>query len=225
MDNRVKDHFENEAVEYDETIIKLIPYYKEMVHAIVSTIPFKSDSEIEIIDLGCGTATISQAVGQVFPKAKLTLVDVAENMLQMAQQKLGVDKTYINADFNEFNFEKEYDVIVSSLALHHLETDLEKQVFYTKIYNALKEGGIFINGDVVKAQTQKLQEIFTSEWVKYMNRSIDMKEIEDKWLPNYYAEDRPIALMNHLEMLDKAGFKNIDVIWKYYGFCVYKGEK
>ena len=225
MENRIKNHFEEEAIKYDRIIIKLIPYYKEMVEAIIATIPFQLNEEINVIDLGCGTATISKAIQQQYPQVKFTLVDIAENMLKIAEQKLGKNYTYINSDFNSFNFDKQYDVIVSSLALHHLETDSDKQLFYNKIYKALKDGGVFINGDVIKAQTDKLQDKFIEKWVAYMNRSVDMKEINEKWLPNYYAEDRPIPLMSHLEMLKSAGFKNIDVVWKYYGFCVYKGSK
>lgn len=225
MENRIKNHFEEEAIKYDSIIIKLIPYYKEMVQAIIATIPFQSDKKIDIIDLGCGTGTISHAIQQQYGEAKFTLVDIAENMLKIAEQKLGKNCTYINSDFNSFDFDKQYDVIVSSLALHHLETDSDKQLFYNKIYKALKDGGVFINGDVIKAQTDKFQDTFIEKWVAYMNRSVDIKEINEKWLPNYYAEDRPIPLMSHLEMLKNAGFKDIDVVWKYYGFSVYKGGK
>lgn len=225
MEDRIKNHFEEEAIGYDGIIIKLIPYYKEMVQAIISTIPFDSNEEINIIDLGCGTGTISRAIQQQYSKAKFTLVDIAENMLQIAEQKLGKNCTYLNSDFNSFEFDNQYDVIVSSLALHHLETDSDKQLFYNKIYKALKEGGIFINGDVIKTQTDKLQITFIEKWVEYMNRSVDMKEINEKWLPNYYAEDRPIPLMSHLKMLENSGFKDIDIVWKYYGFAVYKGGK
>lgn len=225
MENRIKNHFEEEAIKYDSIIIKLIPYYKEMVQAIIATIPFQSDKEIDIIDLGCGTGTISHAIQQQYTHAKFTLVDIAENMLKTAEQKLGKSCTYINSDFNNFDFDKQYDVIVSSLALHHLETDSEKQLFYNKIYKALKDGGVFINGDVIKAQTEELQDRFIEKWVAYMSLSVDIQEIKEKWLPNYYAEDRPIPLMSHLEMLKNAGFKDIDVVWKYYGFSVYKGSK
>lgn len=225
MEDRVKEHFEEEATQYDDIIVKLIPYYKEMVYAITASIPFTEDTQISVIDLGCGTGTISQAVQKKYTKAKFTLVDVAENMLRIAESKLIGNQRYTHADFNSFEFDQQYDVIVSSLALHHLETNTDKQLFYNKIYRALKTGGIFINADVVEAKSQTLQTTFIEEWVKYMNRSVDMSEIEEKWLPNYYAEDKPIPMMDHLDMLKNSGFKNIDIIWKYYGFSVYKGEK
>lgn len=196
-----------------------------MVQAIIATIPFQPDKKIDIIDLSCGTGAISHTIQQQYTQAKFTLVDIAENMLKIAEQKLGKSCAYINSDFNSFNFDKQYDVIVSSLALHHLEIDSDKQLFYNKIYKALKDGGVFINGDVIKAQTDKLQNTFIEKWVVYMSRSVDIQEINEKWLSNYYAEDRLISLMNHLEMSKNAGFKDIDVVWKYYGFSVYKGGK
>ena len=225
MEDKVKKHFEEEAVVYDDVIVKLIPYYKEIVSAITSSIPFSFDNEIDVIDLGCGTGTISQAIKNVYPKAQFTCVDIAENMLQQTQQKIGSDHCFINADFNNFEFVKKYDLIVSSLAIHHLESDEEKKNFYDKIYKALKKGGIFINGDVVEATADIHQRVFVSKWIEYMNRSVDMDTINNKWLPGYYSKDRPISLMKHLKMLEESGFINIDVIWKYYGYAVYTGSK
>ena len=36
----IKKHFEEEAKEFDETIIKLIPYYRQMLDALITSIPF-----------------------------------------------------------------------------------------------------------------------------------------------------------------------------------------
>ena len=54
MDNkdRVKNHFEAEAKQYDRIIQNLIPYYNQMVEALVNALPFPSATSIEAIDLG-----------------------------------------------------------------------------------------------------------------------------------------------------------------------------
>ncbi|MDR2941590.1 MAG: hypothetical protein LBV17_03260 [Treponema sp.] len=39
----VKDHFEEEADEFDKIILKLIPHYTEMIEALVMSIPFERD--------------------------------------------------------------------------------------------------------------------------------------------------------------------------------------
>lgn len=55
------------------------------------------------------------------------------------------------------------------------------------------------------------------------NTSID--EVENRWLPNYYAEDRPVSLLRHLEMLKETGFSMVDVVYKYYNYAVYCARK
>ena len=147
--DRVKNHFEEEAKEYDLIIQNLIPNYNEMIESLVSIIPFSEETAFSMIDLGCGTGTISKSVKARFPKANVTCVDIAEKMLEIAKVKIGGDAILINADFNEFEFPHQYDLIVSSLALHHLETDNDKRAFYRKIFSSLAQGGAFINIDVV----------------------------------------------------------------------------
>ena len=59
----------------------------------------------------------------------------------MAKIKLagysGID--YYTGDFSEFDFEKHYDVVVSSLALHHIKTDADKKKLYSRIFEVLKK--------------------------------------------------------------------------------------
>ena len=57
---KIRNHFEEEAKEFDEIILKLIPFYEEMIEALVLSIPFEKESEIEVIDLGCGTGIIDR---------------------------------------------------------------------------------------------------------------------------------------------------------------------
>ncbi len=64
--DRIKSHFEEEAARYDEIIIRLIPYYDQMVEAVASSLPFERERDIHILDLGCGTGTLSAAVGNRF---------------------------------------------------------------------------------------------------------------------------------------------------------------
>jgi len=79
----IKTHFEQEAAEFDGIIQKLIPYYNQMLDALVSVIPFPESRAIHVIDLGCGTGTIALRVKTRFRRAKITCVDIAENMLEM----------------------------------------------------------------------------------------------------------------------------------------------
>ena len=225
--DKVKAHFEEESKEFDEVILKLIPHYKDMINTLTSSIPFEHDAPIKVLDLGCGTGTVTKTLKEQFKNAQVTCLDLAENMIEMAKIKLKdyKDIEYAIGDFYEYNFSENYDVIVSSLALHHLAADEDKKEFYKKIYDALVHGGIFLNADAVLASNKQLQRIYTAKWKEFMNKSISMKEIEEKWVPAAETEDHPVKITDHLDWLREIGFKDVDVIWKYYHIAVYGGFK
>ncbi len=226
MEN-VKEHFEEEAKEFDSTILKLIPRYKDMISCMVSVIPFDNSEEFKLLDLGSGTGNITKAVKEKYPNSKISCIDIAENMIRMAQIKLKdyTDIEYYTGDFSEFNFKEKYDVIVSSLALHHIKTDEDKKSFYSKIYSALKEGGVFLNSDVVLGSNEKLNQLYREKWINFMLLNLPEKEVREKWLPKQIEEDFPAPLIKHLKWLSEKGFKSIDVVWKYYGLVVYCGSR
>ncbi|MDQ2087998.1 class I SAM-dependent methyltransferase [Herbivorax sp. ANBcel31] len=225
--SRIKDHFEDEAKEFDEIILKLIPYYAQMIEALVLSIPFGEKEKFRVIDLGCGTGTISCSIKKKYPNAEITCLDIAENMISISQAKLKEFENinYIINDFYNFNFDKHYDIVISSLALHHLMSDEDKKLFYKKIYNSLTDRGVFYNADVVLASSEYIQKIYMNKWKEYMLKNVSNEEVENKWLPRYYEEDTPTKLINHIKWMEEIGYKNIDVIWKYYNFTVYGGYK
>ncbi len=225
--DHVRDHFEGEAPVYDGVIRNLIPYYPQMVEALVSALPFDHDDAFNVLDLGCGTGTVSRAVLDAFPCARLTCLDIAENMLGIARRRLSSaqDARFVHADFYHYGFDRQYHAVVSSLALHHLVTPQDKLDFYEKIYDALKPGGILVNADVVLASTDTLQRQYMEHWKSFMLRALPQDEVENVWIPKHYEEDRPVSLLDHLAMLKEAGFTAMDVVWKYYNFCVYMAVK
>jgi tRNA (cmo5U34)-methyltransferase len=219
----VQQHFNEEAQQFDKLIVKLIPDYPQMIAALVTAIPFDKLAPIQVIDLGCGTGNVADCVLNAFPNAHVTWLDLAENMIAMAQTKLARHQNvrYVVGDFNAF--EGKYDVVLSSLALHHLATDDDKRRFYRRIYDSLSLGGIFCNADVVLGSSDFLQTVYMNQWRAFMGRSVPQEEIEGKWIPKYYTEDRSAKLVDQLGWMAEIGFADVDVPWKYYNFAVYGG--
>lgn len=225
--DRIREHFEQEAREFDRIIVNLIPHYQRMVDALLASVPFEPSARIRAIDLGCGTGTVAKCLLDRFPNAEVVCLDLAENMLEMARAKFG-DRTgvsYLPGDFSRMGAGETYDVVVSSLALHHLPTDSDKRRFYRQIYSCLRPNGVFYNADVVLGSTDYLQAIYMQQWRDFMSRAISQAEMETKWIPSYEAEDRPARLMDHTAWLSEAGFTGVDVVWKYFNFAVYGGRK
>jgi tRNA (cmo5U34)-methyltransferase len=223
----VKKHFEEEAKEFDQIILRLIPYYPEMIAALILAIPFEPSSRINVLDLGCGTGTLARRIKETFPHARMTCLDLAENMIEVAKFKLAEfsDTRFQVVDFKDYAFDDHYDVIVSSLALHHLVTDAEKIDFYRKIHAALNPHGVFFNADVILGSNEHLQNGYMEKWKAFMRKQVAEEEINRKWIPTYQQEDRPAKLMDQIAWLNTLGFVEVDVVWKYYNFAVYGGRK
>jgi tRNA (cmo5U34)-methyltransferase len=225
--DQIKQHFEEEAHKFDRIIQQLIPYYEEMLQALISAIPFDNDYPIRVLDLGCGTGTVAQYILQAFPQSHVTCLDFSKQMIGMAQAKLANFSrvSYLVQDFREYTPTHSYHAVVSSLALHHLVTDEEKRAFYQKIHNTLLPGGCFYNADVVLGASEYLQSIYMGRWKAFMQRQISKEEVENVWLQKYSEEDRPAQLVEQLTWLSDIGYSNVDVLWKYYNFAVYGSTK
>ena len=196
-----------------------------MLEALINAIPDDKE-ELKILDLGCGTGNITQKVLERFPHARVTCLDLSENMIEIAKYKLSeYEIEYIVGDFTEVELTKKYDAIVSSLALHHIPNDEEKEKMYKSIYEALENRGVFYNADVIKANSQYNEKLNSQISVRDMKENgVTEKEItEHKGKRD--ANDIPTTLYNHIKMLDNVGFREIDVIWKYYSNAVYGGTK
>ncbi|MBI0583801.1 MAG: class I SAM-dependent methyltransferase [Methanomassiliicoccus sp.] len=225
--DQVRSNFSGKAREYDERITKIIPRYTEMLGVLVSCIVPPEGRRLRVIDIGCGTGALSMALLRAHPDAELTCLDMTENMLDIARERLGHhrDARFVLADLYDFEFEGPYDVVMSSLALHHLVTDHDKREVYRKIHDALRPGGQFFNADIVLGSDEEMQEMYMTRWKEFMYLSFPKEEIDHQQVPRYRREDSPARLVDHLLWLNEAGFRGADVVWKYFNFAVYGGRR
>lgn len=84
-------------------------------------------------------------------------VDISDKMLEVLRKKKlhkDVNLSTRCGSFLELNFEENnYDIVLSCYAMHHFNLE-QKQNIYSKIYATQKNGGVFINGDII-ATNQK----------------------------------------------------------------------
>lgn len=222
----LRKHFDNEAESFDKQVQRNIPSYNQMLEALINAIPDTKENP-KILDLGCGTGNITLKVLERFPKAHVTCLDLSENMMEIAQEKLSEydNVEYVVGDFTQIEITEKYDAIISSLALHHIPNDKEKEEMYKAIYDALTISGVFYNADVIKANSEYNQKLNNRISVRDMksNGVTDKEIVEHKEKRD--ANDIPTTLFNHIKMLENVGFEEIDVIWKYYANAVYGATK
>jgi SAM-dependent methyltransferase len=108
-----------------------------------------------VLDVGCGTGNLTiGAVGRVGPTGHVHGIDAAPEMIEVAcgkAEKAGV-KAGVEVDFRVGLIEDipfpddHFDLVLSSLMLHHLPLDLKGQGFL-EIGRVLKPGGRFLAVD------------------------------------------------------------------------------
>lgn len=223
----VKKHFDIKYKDYDKLIRNLIPNYEAMHKKVVSLINFPKDKKIDILDLGIGTGKTALDLLKKFPNVHIEGIDISKNMIEQGKIRLKGYSNKINFEFlNMINFISKplkFDVCVSVLSIHHLNLK-EKQKLFSKIFDSLKEKGIFVIGDIINFDTKKETEEKEQEWKSFLIKNLGKNE-GDFWFRNYQEEDLPDSINNQLKWLKNAGFRKIDCIWQFMNYAVFYGRK
>lgn len=97
-----------------------------------------------VLDLGCGTGTLTVLLKQTHPDANVIGLDVDPRILHIActkARRAGVEITFTLAHAFQLPYpDNTFDRIVSSLMLHHLTTT-QKQRTACEVFRVLRPGG------------------------------------------------------------------------------------
>jgi tRNA (cmo5U34)-methyltransferase len=225
--NDLKEQFNSISKKYDSQREYLIPCFREFYTACLPFVKSLTHAK-NVLDIGAGTGLFSQFIYEAYPYLNFTLVDVSSQMLDIARERFDGESSF---EFIELDFSKEalpgkYDLIISALAIHHLE-DTDKAKLYKNVFDALNDGGLFINADQVAGKT----ELFDSRFKHYWRETVSGSGLDHEALAQAFERtklDKFAHLDEQLKWLEKAGFADVDCIYKSMNFVVFggfKGEK
>ncbi|OED30773.1 trans-aconitate 2-methyltransferase [Methanosphaera sp. WGK6] len=220
---KVKDAFNQGSNKYDNYRKQAIPLMDEFYQTAIDLT--KKYNNPKILDLGAGTGILTELLHKQHPKSEITLIDMSHKMLEKARKKFENEIlfNYIEANYLTHNFPEQYDIIISSLSIHHL-TDDEKQELYEKIYNHLLDGGVFINADQVSGATDKTEQLYKEKDESHLQTQ-NMPEYEKEILRKRRTLDKPATLRDTIKWYKQIGYVNVDVFFKYYRYFVISGQK
>ena len=203
----IRDFFEKRVDGYDEHMAETVEDFQAFYAALADPIKLIHE-EITILDLGAGTGL---ELGYIFtkaPNARITAVDLSPLMLsrlldkykRYEEQIQTVEASYLTMELGPCA----YDYAVSVMSLHHLRPE-EKTAMYTKIREALKPAGSYIEGDYIVSEEEE-------------GRLIE----EHRTLKEYFALpedglfhiDIPSSEKTQMTALREAGFKDIRVLFR-----------
>ena len=141
MLEKMNEFFNNRMNGYERHQLNAIEGAQEFYPFTAACLPMQDRAEV--LDLGCGTGLELNFYFEKNPTARVTGIDLAEDMLKVLKDKssnkgvVTICGSYFDIPFGE----KRYDAIVSVESLHHF-TKTQKVSLYKNVFQALKHGDI-----------------------------------------------------------------------------------
>ena len=226
--NSIAVAFDAVATIYDAARPRLVPCFDRFYGTAVrlSSHALRNTAEPDITDLGAGTGLLAALVSRSLPQARFTLIDISADMIEQAQKRfssLDAQAAFIVADYAMSALPQDQDAFVSALSIHHLE-DCDKQALFTRIFDALAPGGIFINAEQVAPEPPAVMADALEGWETDV-RAAGGSEDELASARERMTHDKCASESAQLEWMRAAGFHNVATAFREGMFCVYSGRK
>ncbi|OWK71868.1 trans-aconitate 2-methyltransferase [Pedobacter sp. AJM] len=222
----IQNQFNAVSEKYDRQRRFLIPCFDDF-YGTALALSEQVSTVKNILDVGAGTGLMSAFFQEKYPDAKITLVDISQDMLKKAKERFVGNEniSFLNADFATIDLpENHYDLVVSGLAIHHLPDELKQQLF-GKIAKTLKSDGWLINADQVLGETDLAEKIYTENWKNHVKQHPNLTEDEKQSAFDRIKVDMMASLNNQLKWLEEAGLQNANCYYQYYNFVVFAANK
>ncbi len=167
-----------------------------------------------VLDLGTGDGRLLALLQVDRPGMRGVGLDFSELMLEAAGRRFAGDERIelvshdlvapLPATLGRF------DVVVSSMAIHHLEHERKREL-YGEVFDLLEPGGVFANFEHVASATHRLHLMFFAAI--------------DEPLEHEDPSDRLLDIETQLGWLREHGFDDVDCYWKWLEMALLVGLK
>ncbi|SUD49440.1 trans-aconitate 2-methyltransferase [Nocardia otitidiscaviarum] len=218
-----------------------LPDREERFRVMLDVVEAVAGKSPRVLDLACGTGTISRRLFARLPEATSVAVDRDPTLLAMARGSFQGDSriTFATADLERPGWTDAcasgaFDAVLTATALHWMQPDPLRRLF-TDLRPLLRPGGVFVNADhMPDPETPLLNAIDETIQHAHQERArADGARDWDQWwadvaadpaLADEYAASRaifdgrepgvPQPLDWHLAGLREAGFAEAGVAWR-----------
>lgn len=157
MDAKLKSRnsFNQQAENYDTSDYSKYP--RECYPYVVDTI--KGIKFNKVLDLGCGTGVILEKISHINNKADLFGLDLSENMIAKATQRIGAKAKLSIGDAENLPYEdNSFDLVCCVESFHHYPNPYKS---LTEVKRILKKDGLFLLCDTwIKSPTRQIMNFF-----------------------------------------------------------------
>ena len=227
------------AEKYKRVVDIVVPGRKEILDLIAGAATLNKKAGSKVLDIGCGHGDVAAAILEADRQAYCTLVDYSEEMLASSRERFrgNARVAFYRYDLNQGLPkeipERQYDAVTSCFAIHHVGYE-NRVTLYRDIRKVLREGAVFMNGDMFRLDSPGLNEWEFDRWVAYMADGFRehlgeyhaFQDLKQRQLESFREMgDKPGTLQEMLSDLKEAGFRHVDCLYKNMNMAVVAAEK
>lgn len=202
---------------YQKIVENNYMYHQQIINCLKESVG--AIKKLSILDLGCGDAHII-ANGITPTQLNNYLgIDTSEPAIEYGKLNLSAHDgniQFISGDlFEEIQTLTDlFDLIIAGYSLHHLQTS-EKTTVISKIFNLLKDEGLFVFYDVTSKSDENEAQYIKRACDSFKNKWTELTQAELDGLLSHVMEcDHPESQTSAKEMLKLAGFNNIKITFE-----------
>ena len=222
----IKKQFEFDeevASVFDDMLNRSVPFYKENLNLQIDILKNFLNPNDKVVDLGSSTGTFLIELAKKFTsELKLIGIDNSPAMIKRAKNKakaFGVNIEFIEDDFLNYDFSNS-KAVIANYTIQFIRP-LKREKLIKKIFNSLTNDGIFLMSEKLITENKKLNKIMIDIYYEYKKKmGYSEFEIAQKReaLENVLI---PYTMNENIEMLKNAGFKEIEVIFRWNNFATF----
>jgi tRNA (cmo5U34)-methyltransferase len=184
---------------------------------------------VNLLDVGCGAGNYTLMMLSKLKNLNCTLVDVSKPMLDKAFERVSKETKnrveIIHGDIREIELkENHFDIILAGAVLHHLREDADWEFTFSKLFRLLKPNGCFMISDLIIQETETMNSYIWEKYGDYLEK-LGGKEYRKKVLDYVAKEDSPRSMNFQMDLMQKVGFKNVEILHKNLCFGAFGGIK
>lgn len=218
----VKKQFEFDksvASVFDDMINRSVPFYRENLELCANLLARILPFDASICDLGCSSANFLIFLANLRKDFKLIGVDESASMLEVARSKIqayGLDIEFCKVNLCEFDFCKN-DAFIAHYTMQFIRPP-KRQELVNQIYESLNTQGVFIMSEKILYEDAFLSKNIIELYASYKEKqgyskfeiAAKREALENVLIPYTHKEN--------IAMLEIAGFKKIESIFKWANF-------
>lgn len=212
------------------------PFYLDMLSYIVDVLGVLLPAKAHVLEVSCGTGILAELLLKELQDILLDVSDISEETLTLVKKRTErfVNRiSFIKKDNSTYSFSGKYDAICTTNAMRLTFVDYSR--LYRNFYNILKKNGTVLIGEAVvpirkgkvlakiggEVNDAKCKPDTYKHWFEFVSKEfdgkIDRKDIEK--VCRFYS------VKFHTARLKKAGFREVDVIYRKYHHAIIAGMK